>query len=172
MTRRTFAERWIARQARLAGKDEEQAVASCRLRKEAGLSRGKLSRPGLTRCPEKPVRLWSLGVSVEHDGVYTLNTAIRRRLGDLAGAAAQMGSSSSSKHTLGTAAGAAVNPITLPLAPFLALRKQVSAGAFIVFANGDVHPVTVKGNQSAINDGEADVLRFNVLAVQAARAEN
>lgn len=81
----------------------------------------------------------------------------------MAGASAQMGSTSSSKHTLGAAAVAAVNPVTLPLAPFLALRKQVSAGAFIVFANGDVHPETVKGDQWAVNGAEADVLRFNAV---------
>jgi hypothetical protein len=78
-----------------------------------------------------------------------------------------MSGTSSSKHTLGAAAGAAVNPITMPLAPFLALRKQTSAGAFIVFANGDVHQVTVTGSQRDITSAEADVLRFNALAAQA-----
>lgn len=167
MAKRTFGERWLARQARRAGQDEDDAVASYRLRKEAESFARQVEQARVAALPpEKPVKLWSLGVSIEHGGVYTLNTAIRRRLGDLAGATAQMGSTSSSKHTLGSAAGAAVNPITLPLAPFLALRKQVSAGAFIVFANGDVHPVTVKGNQSDINSAEADVLRFNAIVVK------
>lgn len=162
MAKRTFGERWLAWQARRVGADEDEAIASYRLRKEAESFAWQAEQARVAALPpEKPVKLRSLGVSIEHGGVYTLNTAIRRRLGDLADATAQMGSTSSSKHTLGSAAGAAVNPITVPLAPFLALRKQVSAGAFIVFANGDVHPVTVKGNQSVINDAEADVLRFN-----------
>ena len=162
VAKRTFGEHWLAWQARRAGKDENDAIASYRLRKEADSFARQAEQARVAALPpEKPVKLWSLGVSIEHGGVYTLNTAIRKRLGDLANATAQMGSTSSSKHTLGAAAGAAVNPVTLPLAPFLALRKQVSVGAFIVFANGDVYPVTVKGNQSAINGVEADVLRFN-----------
>jgi hypothetical protein len=167
MMKRTFAERLVARAARRAGQDEDEAIASYRLRKEAESFAWQAEQARVAALPPvKPVKLWSLGVSVEHGGVYTLNTAIRRRLGDLAGATAQMGSTSSSKHTLGAAAGAAVNPITLPLAPFLALRKQVSAGAFVVFANGDVHPVTVKGNQSTITGAEADVLRFNAVVAK------
>ncbi len=162
MAERTFGERWVARQARRLGKDEDDAIASYQLRKEAeSFARHAEQARVAALPPEKPVKFWSLGLLIEHGGVYTLNTAIRRRLGDLTGATAQMGSTSSSKHTLGSAAGAAVNPVTLPLAPFLALRKQMSVGAFIVFANGDVHPVTVKGSQSAFNSAEADVLRFN-----------
>jgi hypothetical protein len=169
MTKLTLAERWLARQARRAGKDEEQAIASYRLRKEAESFAWQAEQSRVAALlPVKPVRLHSLGICLENGGVWTLNTAIRRRLGDLAGATAQMGGTSSSKHTLGAAAGAALNPVTMPLAPFLALRKQVSAGAFIVFANGDVHPVTVKGGQSTITGAEADVLRFNAVAQQAA----
>jgi hypothetical protein len=102
-----------------AGKDENDAIASYRLQKEAESFARRAEQARVAALPpEKPVRLWSLGVSIEHGGVYT-NRAIRRRLGDLAGTTAQMGSTSSSKHTLGSAAGAAMNPITLPLAPFL-----------------------------------------------------
>jgi hypothetical protein len=173
MTKRTLAERWLARQARRAGKGEAEAVASYRMRKEAESFARQAEQARVAALPPvKPVRLSSLGVSIEHGGVYTLNTSIRRRLGDLAGATAQMGSTSSSKHTLGAAAGAAVNPVTLPLAPFLALRKQVSAGAFIVFANGDVHPVTVKGDQSAVNGAEADVPRFNAAVAKSLQMIN
>jgi hypothetical protein len=168
VTSRTIAERWLARQARLAGKDEDEAIASYRLRKEAEAFDRHTEQARVAALPPvKPVRLHNLGVSLEHGSVYTLGT-VRRRLGDLTGATAQMGSTSSTKHTLGAAAGAAVNPVTLPLAPFLALRKQGSAGAIIVFANGDTHPVTVKGNQQAMTGLEADVLRFNAVARQAA----
>jgi hypothetical protein len=48
----------------------------------------------------------------------------------------------------------------------------VSAGAFIVFANGDVHPVTVKGDQSAVNGAEADVLRFNAAVAKSLQKNN
>src|SRR6266567_902693 len=120
VAKRTFGEHWLAWQARRAGKDENDAIASYRLRKEADSFARQAEQARVAALPpEKPVKLWSLGVSIEHGGVYTLNTAIRKRLGDLANATAQMGSTSSSKHTLGAAAGAAVNPVTLPLAPFL-----------------------------------------------------
>jgi hypothetical protein len=165
--KRTLAERWLARQARRAGRDEDDAIASYRLRKESESFERQAEQSRIAALfPVKPVKLWSLGVSVEHGAVYSMDTLVRRRLGALAGASAQMGTTSSTKHTLGTAAGAALNPITLPLAPFLALRKQSSAGAIIVFANGDVHPIVVKGTQDTLTNAEADVLRFNALAAR------
>jgi hypothetical protein len=48
-------------------------------------------------------------------------------------------------------------------------NRQSFRAAFIVFANGDVHPVAVKGDQRTVNGAEADVLRFNA-AVAADRA--
>jgi hypothetical protein len=77
--KRTIPERWLAWQARRAGKDEKQAIASYRLRKEAESFAEQAERSRLAALtPFKPVKLWKLEVTVEHGSVYRLNT--HRRL--------------------------------------------------------------------------------------------
>jgi hypothetical protein len=101
-----------------------------------------------------------LRVSVRGGQVY--RWPFSKLLGSLRGAQAQMGSAST-KHSLGAAAGAAVSPLTLPLAPIFAMQKKVVTAVHIVFADGTVHSFTVRADQREVSAIEADVLRFNAL---------
>jgi hypothetical protein len=62
MTKLTLAERWLARQARRAGKDENEVIASFRLRKEesfawqAEQAKGRGAAPGEAGAAAEPGR--------------------------------------------------------------------------------------------------------------------
>jgi hypothetical protein len=109
----------------------------------------------------KTVKLPGLGVRVRDGGVY-VNEAFGKRLGDLAGAHAEI-TDGTRPHRVGTAivAGAVWLPAAL-----VGLSRGFKASAFVVFADGTVRE-TKLGNKAAAGKAQGDVVRFNALAAAA-----
>lgn len=114
----------------------------------------------------RPVVFLGLGARVKGDGVFTISFGEGRRLGDLAGAHAEL-TDGTRPHRVGAAV--ALGAVSFGAGLLVGLTRKHKASAFVVFADGSVHEKKLDG-KSAIGGAQRDAVRFNALAAAAQSA--
>lgn len=102
------------------------------------------------------------------DGAVSVYPFGSRRLGQLAGASAEVTDGARSHRIAGAAAGAA---ILGPAGLLAGLATKSKASAFVVFADGTFHETKLDGN-AAVRKAQAEAVRFNLLAKSAEAGED
>jgi hypothetical protein len=161
--RRTFSERMVARYARRAGVDEEQAIARFHAAKAADDAQRQAEKAMINAA--RPVaRFNSLGVQIMDNGDIHTSTGFGkgRRLGPAAGAHAEMAAERKAHRIAGSVSASVVLG---PVGMLGAIGKKSKASSFVVLADGTLHEASHDGNL-LVAEAQRQVVKFNAVAAR------